>query len=95
MVPILHLALAFPMHLAVATSVFIMVFTSISGVATHVYLGNVQLDYAFILSVGVIFGAQIGAYVAKRVSSKNLRRTFGLLLVIVSLRMILKFLGWA
>jgi len=95
MVPILHFALCFPMHLAIATSVFTMVFTSISGVATHIYLGNVQFEYALILIVGVIFGAQIGAYISKRVSSKNLRRIFGIILVVVSFRMILKFLGYA
>jgi hypothetical protein len=93
MVPILHFVLAFPMHLAVATSVFTMVFTSVSGVATHIYFGNVQFDYAIILSIGVIFGAQIGTSVAKRTSSRTLRRIFGLLLIIVSLRMILKFLS--
>lgn len=94
-VPILHFALCFPIHLAVATSIFTMVFTSISGASTHFYLGNVQLDYALVLSVGVIFGAQIGAHIAKRVSSNSLRRIFGVVLVLVSLRMILKFLGWA
>lgn len=95
MVPILHFVLCCPMHLAVATSAFIMIFTSIAGVATHLLLGNVRLDYAILLSVGVIVGAQIGAHVAKRTSSKNLRRTFGIVLVIISLRMILKFLGLA
>lgn len=95
MVPILHFALCLPMHLSVATSVFIMVFTSISGATTHLYLGNFQFDYALLLSVGVVFGAQIGAYVSKLVSSKNLRRIFGLVLILVGLRMILKFLGWA
>ncbi|MDH5448529.1 MAG: sulfite exporter TauE/SafE family protein [Candidatus Bathyarchaeota archaeon] len=95
LVPILHFALSFPMHLAVATSVFIMIFTSLSGVVTHLSLGNVQFGYALLLGVGVIFGAQMGAYVSRRVSSKNLQRIFGLVLVFVSLRMILKFLGWA
>lgn len=93
MVPILHFALAFPMHLAVATSVFTMIFTSISGVASHIYLGNVQFDYALILSIGVIIGAQIGTNVAKRTSSRTLRRIFGLLLILISLRMILTFLS--
>jgi uncharacterized membrane protein YfcA len=95
MVPILHLVLCFPMHLAVATSAFIMIFTSISGVATHIHLGNVQFDYSLLLSVGVILGAQIGAYAAKRTSSRNLRRIFGFVLVVISLRMILRFLGLA
>ncbi|MFP3985513.1 MAG: sulfite exporter TauE/SafE family protein, partial [Candidatus Bathyarchaeia archaeon] len=92
-VPILHFTLSFPMHLAVATSVFTMIFTSTAGVGTHVYLGNVRFDYALVLGLGVIFGAQIGAYMAKRTSSKKLRRLFGIVLILVSFRMILKFLG--
>jgi uncharacterized membrane protein YfcA len=95
MVPILHFTLSFPMHLAVATSVFIMVFTSIAGVTTHLFLGNVQLGYALILAVGVMVGAQVGAYLAKRASSITLQRIFGFVLVFVSARMILKFLGFA
>lgn len=95
MVPILHFVLCFPIHLAVATSAFIMIFTSTSGVATHLYLGNVRFDYALILGIGVIFGAQIGAYFAKRTSSKNLRRIFGVVLVLISIGMVLEFLGWA
>ncbi len=95
MVPILHFVLCFPMHLAVATSAFTMIFTSISGVSTHFSLGNVQLEYGILLGVGAVLGAQIGAYVAKRTSSKNLRRIFGSVLVIIGLRMILEFLGWA
>lgn len=95
MVSILHFVLCFPIHLAIATSAFTMIFTSTSGVATHLYLGNIRADYALILSIGVIFGAQIGAYVAKRISSKNLKRIFGVVLVLISLRMIFEFLGWA
>lgn len=99
MVPTLHFALSFPIHLAVAASVFIMIFTSTSGVLSHLYfesvggVGHIRFDYALLLIVGVVLGAQIGAYAAKRVSTKNLRRLFGFLLVIVSFGMILKFLG--
>ncbi len=93
MVPILHFALCFPMHLAVATSAFTMIFTSISGTTTHYYAGNIQFDYALILSVGVVVGAQIGAQVAKRISSKNLQRVFGGILVLMSISMFLKSFG--
>ncbi|MCW3982359.1 MAG: sulfite exporter TauE/SafE family protein [Candidatus Bathyarchaeota archaeon] len=92
-VPILHFVLCFPMHVAVATSVFIMIFTSISGVVTHVSIGNVQFDYALILSIGVIVGAQIGARISGRISGRNLRTIFGFVLVLVSFRMILKLLS--
>ncbi len=91
MVPILHLTMNFPMHVAVASSMFIIIFTSTSGAATHVSLGNVNVSYAVFLGIGVIFGAQLGAYFSKKISGKDLRRIFGVVLFIVSIRMILKF----
>ena len=92
MVPILHLTMNFPMHVTVATSMFIMVLTSISGAATHFSLGNVYISYAVFLCIGVIFGAQLGAYFSKKISGKGLRRMFGMVLFLVSIRMILKFI---
>ena len=92
MVPILHLIMGLPIHVTVATSMFIMIFTSVSGVATHFSLGNVHLDYAILLCVGVIFGAQLGAHFSKKVSGKNLRRLFAVVLFLVSVRMILKYI---
>jgi uncharacterized membrane protein YfcA len=92
MVPILHLIMNFPMHVTVATSMFIMVFTSISGAATHFSLGNVHISYAVFLCIGVILGAQLGAYLSKKISGKGLRRIFGVVLLLVSIRMILKFI---
>ncbi|MDH5419532.1 MAG: sulfite exporter TauE/SafE family protein [Candidatus Bathyarchaeota archaeon] len=92
MVPILHLTMNFPMHVTVATSMFIMVFTSISGAATHFSLGNVDISHAVFLCIGVILGAQVGAYFSKKISGKDLRRMFGVVLFLVSIRMILKFI---
>jgi len=90
-VPIMSLALAMPIHVAVATSMFTMVFTSISGVAQHLSLGNIRFEYVLPLALGTILGAQVGAYTSKRLSSKNLRRIFGIVLIVVSVQMILKY----
>jgi len=92
MVPIICLVMNIPMHVAVATSMFIMIFTSISGVATHFSFGNVLFEYVVLLSIGVIFGAQLGAHFSKRIAAKNLRRIFGVVLLLVSVRMILKYI---
>jgi len=91
MVPVLHLILNFPMHITVATSMFIMIFTSISGALTHFSFGNVRVDYAILLCIGVIFGAQLGAHFSKKISGENLRRIFGVVLFLVSIRMILEY----
>ena len=91
LVPIMTLVMAIPIHFAVATSMFTMIFTSTSGVTQHYMLGNIQIAHALALALGTIFGAQLGAYSSKRISSKNLRRIFGIVLIIVSIRMIIKF----
>lgn len=91
MVPIMVLAMGMPMHITVATSMFTMIFTSTSGVIEHFRLDHINFEYALLLVLGTIFGAQLGAYASKRISGRNLRRIFGLVLVIVSIRMILKY----
>jgi len=93
LVPAMHLVMNVPMHLAVATSMFTMIFTSLSGTFTHLWLGNVRLEYSAFLALGVVFGAQIGAWTARRVSGKGLRRMFAVVLLIAGLRMMLKYSG--
>ena len=91
MVPIMVLAMGIPMHITVATSMFTMIFTSTSGVIEHFRLDHINIEYALLLVLGTIFGAQLGAYASKRVSGRNLCRIFGLVLIIVSIRIILKY----
>jgi hypothetical protein len=91
-VPILAAIVGLPMHLAVATSMVTMIFTSISGVSTHIILGNVLIAYAVPLVIGIVVGAQLGARAAKRLKSVSLERAFtvallgiGILLIVTRL----------
>ena len=88
---ILLLPLAFLVG-AVATSLFTMIFTSTSGAATHISLGNVSFEYALYLSVGAVLEAQLGTHFAKKTSGKNLRRIFGIILFLISINMIFKYI---
>jgi hypothetical protein len=90
-VPILMVVMGMPIHAAVATSMFTMIFTSTSGAVQHFSLGNIRPTYAFPLILGTIFGAQLGAYTSKRLSSKNLQIAFGLIVIIFGIQMILKY----
>lgn len=92
LVPIMTFALSIPIHIAVAISMFTMIFTSTSGVIQHYSLGNIRFEYSLLLALGTVFGAQLGAYTSKRISSRNLRRIFGIVLILVGVRMILKFI---
>lgn len=91
LVPAMNLAVGVPIHVASATSMFIMVFTSSAGTLTNLWLKQIRFDYAVLLAAGIIFGAQLGANYAARVSAESLRRMFGAVLVVASVRMILKF----
>jgi uncharacterized membrane protein YfcA len=87
-VPILMSVVGLPMHLAVATSMLTMIFTSISGVATHIILGNVLFEYAAPLVVGIVIGAQLGARTAKRLRSASLERVFAVVVFMIGIVLI-------
>jgi len=92
LVPLMALFLGISIHAAVATSMFTMIFTSLSGVAQHWSLGNVNLEYALLLAVGALVGAQIGAWICKRTSGETLSLLFAVLILVVSVQMIVKFI---
>jgi uncharacterized membrane protein YfcA len=92
LVPIMALLLLMSMHVAGATSMFTMILTSLSGVAQHYALGNINLEFALLIAVGSVLGAQVGAYTSKKVSGRNMRRIFAVLLIIVSVQMLIKFI---
>jgi len=91
LVPAMNLGIGVPIHIAAATSMFIMIFTSAAGTITNIWLNQIRFDYALLLAMGIIFGAQLGAHYAAKVSSRNLQRMFGVILIVASMRMILKF----
>jgi uncharacterized membrane protein YfcA len=92
LVPIMCYALDFPIHFSIPTSMFIMIFTSLTSATNYFYQGNVSPEYAIYLGVGSILGAQVGAYSSRKLSSRNLRLVFAIMLIVASINMILKSL---
>ncbi len=89
LVPILNIAAGIPIHITVATSMFIMIFTSVAGVLTHLQLNNVRLEYSAYMAIGIIFGTQLGARLAKKTSGKLLKKIISLVMLVISLRLLL------
>ena len=87
-VPILMSVVGLPMHLAVATSMLIMIFTSISGVTAHIMLGNVLFEYALPLVLGIVIGAQLGARAATLLRSASLERVFAVVVFVMGILLI-------
>jgi uncharacterized membrane protein YfcA len=91
LVPIMTFVIGMTIHSSIATSMFVIMITSIFGVGQHYSLGNINLQYAMLIGLGSVIGAQIGAFTSRKISGKNLRRIFGLLLLLASIQMIIKF----
>src|SRR5659263_682793 len=72
---------------AIATSAFIITFTSLSGFAGHLVFSTLTLDLRVLFYAGLaaFAGAQIGSKVIfKRVSSKSISNLFAIILLFVA-----------
>ncbi|MEI6896603.1 MAG: sulfite exporter TauE/SafE family protein [Psychromonas sp.] len=74
-------------HLAVGTSLSTIIFTSLSAIFIHHKKFAVNWALAFKLTLGLLFGAFIGAYFADDFSGELLQRIFALYSLIVALQM--------
>lgn len=91
-VPVYNLVMGVPMHIGVPTSLFAMMFTSVSGLTAHIQLGNLSIEHAIPLIIGTILGSQMGAYLAKRARASSLRIILALIMIIASVTILLRFL---
>lgn len=89
-VPALVHLLNFPVHVATATSQFILAIMAFTGTATHVVTGAFQhgVRRTIMLSIGVVLGAQLGARISGRVRGDWIIRILAVALAFVGLRLI-------
>jgi len=99
-VPMLVLALNFPMHIAIGTSVASIIFASIGGIVGYIVnglevsgllpysIGYINLPIWLCLAATSIPLAQLGARAAHALPAKQLRYVFIAFMVYVGLRMI-------
>lgn len=92
-VPALVLFSGMAIHRAVATSLFVIVLVSVSGVASHLFNGNsLSFDTAVQFLVGGFAGMWLGGIVAKRLKGPTLQKTFSVAVVLVAVFVITKSL---
>jgi hypothetical protein len=90
-VPVLTYLFGFPLHIATATSHFVLVFTSLAGVAEHIldHTWPTHLLRDVCLAAGVIGGAQLGAFLSRRISAPWIVLGLALALGLVGVRLVL------
>jgi hypothetical protein len=90
-VPALVNLLGFPVHVATATSHFILAFMSLAGTAVHAATGVLEegLGRAAMLAVGVVAGAQVGAWLSGRARGPWIIRGLAAALAVVGVRVLI------
>lgn len=93
-VPILTRLLDFPVHIATATSHFVLTIMSLTGTLVHVAQGVFVrgLRRTAMLAIGVLIGAQAGAWMSNRVGGKMIIRGLAVALAFVGVRLIVSVL---
>lgn len=87
-VPAMTNLLHFPVHIATATSHFVLSIMALSGSITHVIEGHLASAWGRIipLAVGVTIGAQIGAKLSTRIGGQGILRALSVGILFVGLR---------
>jgi uncharacterized membrane protein YfcA len=90
-IPGLVLLAKVPHHTASGTSLAALLLpVGLLGAFEYYRRGQVNIPYALVIAVGLFFGAWVGARLAGELSEVALRRAFGVFLMIVAARMILR-----
>jgi uncharacterized membrane protein YfcA len=96
-VPVMTTVLHFPIHIATATSQFVLMFMSAQGTSVHLVTGNLSFDEdlakAILLASGAIPGAQVGAIAARHLHGHVITRALAVSLMLVGARLGLKAAG--
>ncbi|MFX1451605.1 MAG: TSUP family transporter, partial [Promethearchaeota archaeon] len=78
-------------HVAIGTSLFIMAFTSFSGVINHILFGNLPLlaiIFGICLAAGAVIGSSIGARVAYKLVDEKIKKIYGIITVCLAIPLI-------
>lgn len=90
-VPALARLLNFPIHIATATSHFMLVIITLTGTIVHVLAGSYSSGFhrTIALAIGVLLGAQLGALLSKRMKGRWIIRTLAIALGFVGIRILM------
>lgn len=79
--PIMIYILGVPTFVAIGTGLFVIIFVSLGGTYYHAPDGNVDIILMLLLLVGCVVGAQIGAFVSRKVPVVRIRYLFSLIVL--------------
>lgn len=93
-VPAMDLAMELPIKVSTATSNFMIGVTAAASAGLYFARGQIDPFIAAPVAIGVLAGAFAGSKTLGRISSRAVRTTFVIVLLIVSLQMLIRGVRW-
>ena len=90
--PIMVNVFNIPPSIATATALFMIIFTSLTGTASHYFLGHIEFTYAVPIVAGFIVGAFVGNHLNIKISEKFLAKLIGVGLVFAGFSVLMNIL---
>jgi uncharacterized membrane protein YfcA len=87
-VPALIHLMSFPVHIATATSQFVLAITAAAGVSEYARRDLVEWPLALAVGAGVILGAQIGAQLSRRIHGRGIVRLLTIAVIALAGRLL-------
>ncbi|MEX2104549.1 MAG: sulfite exporter TauE/SafE family protein, partial [Bacilli bacterium] len=94
LVPAMILLFWFPAHVAMATSMFVILLSSIFGSVSQMILGNIDWKILLWLAPGAWLGGQLGAWLARRLNSTILVKSLRVILLLLALNALWHGIKW-
>ncbi len=92
-VPVLIYFLDFPVHIATATSQFVLAIMAFTGTGVHIWHGSFsgETRHTLCLAIGVLLGAPMGAQLSNRIGGSWIIRSLALALGLVGIRILIMY----
>lgn len=89
-VPVFAYILDFPIHIATATSQFSLAILGLTGTLSHILTGTFVhgVHRTVVLAIGVVLGAQAGAYLSRILQGRTIIRVLSVALGLVGARLL-------
>lgn len=87
-VPALIFLLGIEPHIAIGTSLLIIIPTAITGTIKHLQLQHINWTIGVLAGIGGCVGSWLGASLTYYISGPTLKRLFGVLLLVIAVKLI-------
>jgi hypothetical protein len=93
-VPLMIVGLGLLIKNATATSQLILLFSSVTGLMAHSFLGHSDFDYALLLSIGAFAGGLVGARLSLDLKENSIRVLISVVMVATAIKLFLDGVGF-